>query len=241
MKLKFCGFLHSGERWWFDSAVARVSWSFWEFIWDSQHGTDCRWGASAFSLPGTSANSFLFFIVVDKFNGDDGSSAHRSAGQEPGPSQVESELTYPPAEWLNLCVARSSELIHSSAQRRSSASNLYFFSFFSSPHSSCHFEFLRLGPVRVGWDFVFLWKWNFQLRYFIYTLCARSARRICSNIKTSLALFFSWQIWAKCNLQSFVGAHVVVVCPMEHSFSFPFDASASRRTMATSQHMWKIR
>lgn len=66
-----------------------------------------------------------------------------------------------------------------------------FSSFFSSPHSSCHFEFLRLGPVRVGWDFVFLWKWNFQLRYFIYTLCARSARRICSNIKNFAGSFFS--------------------------------------------------
>lgn len=195
MKLKFCGFLHSGER---DDDLtlrSRASWSFLRVClrFAARHWLTMRSERFLLAWHKCKLFSVIFFIVVDIFNGDDGSSAHHSAGQEPGPSQVESELTYPPAEWLNLCVARSSELINSSAPRRSSASILLilFFSFFSSPHSSCHFEFLRLGPVRVGWDFVFLWKWNFQLRYFIYTLCARSARRICSNIKNFAGSFFS--------------------------------------------------
>lgn len=131
MKLKFCGFLHSGERWWFDSAVARLVKFLRVYLrFAARHWLTMR--SERFLLAWHKCKLFsVFFIVVDKFNGDDGSSAHRSAGQEPGPSQVESELTYPPAEWLNLCVARSSELINSSAPRRSSASILLILFFLS--------------------------------------------------------------------------------------------------------------
>lgn len=190
MKLKFCGFLHSGERWWFDSAVARLVKFLRVYLrFAARHWLTMRSERFLLAWHKCKLFSVFFFIVVDKFNGDDGSSAHRSAGQEPGPSQVESELTYPPAEWLNLCVARSSELINSSAPRRSPASILlilFFFLFFSSLFLPFRISSARSSPSWMGFC-VFM---KVKLRYFIYTLCARSALRICSNIKTLLAFFF---------------------------------------------------